>query len=115
MNKRKKGTEYEGKAAEFLVQQGYEILERNFYTGHGEIDLIAKDGDTMVFAEVKYRKNLKNGYPQEAVTFQKRQRIIQSAQYYLYKSGICDIPCRFDVIAIEGEKITHIKNAFELR
>lgn len=115
MNKRKKGAEYEEKAALYLAGKGYEILERNFYTCYGEIDLIARDGDTIVFLEVKYRKNLQGGYPQEAVTFQKRQRIIWSARYYLYKNRVCEIPCRFDVVAITGEEIVHIRNAFEAR
>ena len=114
MNKRKKGFEYERKAAIYLKKIGYEILEQNFYTFFGEIDLIAREKNTIVFIEVKYRNSIKSGYPQEAVTFQKRQKIIKSAEYYLYKNRITEKPCRFDVIAIIGEEFMHIKNAFEL-
>ena len=115
MNKRAKGYEYEKKAALYLQKKGYEILEQNFYTFFGEIDLIAKDGETIVFIEVKYRKNLKSGYPQEAVTYTKRQKIIKSAEYYLYQKRVEEKPCRFDVIAAAGNEFLHIKNAFELR
>ena len=113
MNKQK-GFEYEEKAAVYLKEKGYKILEQNFYTFFGEIDLIARDKETIVFVEVKYRKTIKNGYPQEAVTYKKRQRIIKSAQYYLYQQNAFEKPCRFDVIAVAGEEFLHIENAFEL-
>lgn len=112
---RQKGFEYEEKAAVYLRKKGYKILEKNFYTFFGEIDLIAREKDTIVFIEVKYRKSIKNGYPQEAVTYKKRQRIINSAQYYLYQHNALEKPCRFDVIAIAGEELLHIENAFEMR
>ncbi|MFR2511672.1 MAG: YraN family protein [Lachnospira eligens] len=67
----------------------------------------------MVFVEVKYRSNNKYGYAVEAVNYRKKQIIRHVAQFYMatrYKS--CDIPCRFDVIGIDGETVTHIKNAF---
>lgn len=112
---RKKGFEYEKKAAVYLQEKGYKILEQNFYTFFGEIDLIAREKETIVFIEVKYRKSIKNGYPQEAVTHQKRQRIIKSAQYYLYQHNALEKPCRFDVIAIMGKEFVHIENAFEVR
>lgn len=67
-NKRDIGTVYEKKAVLLLEEKGCRILERNFYTYHGEIDIIAKDGDCLVFVEVKYRKNTKKGYAAEAVT-----------------------------------------------
>lgn len=113
MNQRQTGAAYEEKAANYLMSQGFRILERNFYTHFGEIDLIAEEGDILVFVEVKYRRDLKNGYPQEAVTPAKRRKIVRSAQYYLYRTRREDCICRFDVIAIVGEEITHIKAAFE--
>ena len=70
-------------------------------------------GNYIVFVEVKYRSNNKYGYAVEAVNYRKKQIIRHVAQFYMatrYKS--CDIPCRFDVIGIDGETVTHIKNAF---
>lgn len=113
MNQRQTGAAYEEKAANYLISQGFRILERNFYTHFGEIDIIAEEGDALVFVEVKYRRNLTNGYPQEAVTSGKKRKIILSARYYLYRTRREDCICRFDVIAIVGEEITHIKDAFE--
>jgi putative endonuclease len=114
MNKRAVGLQYEQLAVDYLKQQNYEILERNFYTHAGEIDLIARDGTAIVFIEVKYRSSKANGFPQEAVTQKKQQRMIRSAQYYLYHNHMENIPCRFDVIAILGKEISHIQNAFEV-
>lgn len=111
-NCRKIGTVYENKAVLFLQEKGYQIIETNFYTRYGEIDIIAKDGSYLVFAEVKYRRNSLEGALQ-AVTPAKQRRIIQSAKYYVYKNYYQEnIPCRFDVIAFAGEKVVHIQNAF---
>lgn len=114
MNQRQIGTIYEKKAAHYLEQQGMKIIEYNFYTYFGEIDLIAKDGDELVFIEVKYRKNLKNGFPQEAVTKAKQRKIAKSAEYYIYKNHLENESCRFDVVAVVGDEIFHIKNAWEI-
>ena len=112
-NKRKTGFEKEQLAADYLSGLGMQILERNFYTRTGEIDLIAKDGDYLVFLEVKYRAGNRYGYPEEAVTPAKQQRIIRSARYYLYRQGLSETtPCRFDVLAIQGNQIRLIRNAF---
>lgn len=112
-NKRKIGQDNENAAAEYLKQQGYEILAQNFYTRMGEIDLIARDDEYLVFVEVKYRRSASAGYPEESVTRQKQQRIIRTARYYMLKNKITEnTPCRFDVLAIEGTKIRLIKNAF---
>lgn len=100
-------------AGEYLKGKGYRILEINFYSRFGEIDIIAMDGDYLVFLEVKYRKSASAGYPAEAVGKEKQERIYRAAQYYLYKRGLpSDTPCRFDVAAIRGDEITLIKNAF---
>lgn len=112
-NKRAIGREKEQLAQEYLKAQGYQIVEKNFYTRFGEIDIIARDGAYLVFLEVKYRRSAAGGYPAEAVDRRKQQRIYRAAQYYLYKRGLpADIPCRFDVAAIQGDEITLIKNAF---
>lgn len=116
-NKRKTGSEYENKAVLYLESKGYTILERNYYDKYrrSEIDLIAKEGNQLVFIEVKYRGSLKMGDPAEAVNSCKQQRIRRAAQDYLYRR--CekqeqDISCRFDVVAILGQEIRLIQNAF---
>ena len=113
VNKRAAGADKEQLAARYLVDNGYTVLERNFRNKTGEIDIIAQNDNLIVFVEVKYRSSKKYGYAVEAVSYRKQQIIRQVAMYYLttrYKS--CDIPCRFDVIGIDGTYITHIKNAF---
>lgn len=112
-NKRQMGTSYEIKAEEYLMQKGYKILERNFRNRQGEIDIIAKGGEYFCFVEVKYRTTNEFGSPLEAVDYRKQNQIRKVALYYLMKNKLSEwTPCRFDVIAFEGEKLTHIENAF---
>lgn len=113
MNKRQLGSSRETEAASYLIRRGYQILERNYRIRQGEIDLIARDGNYLVFIEVKYRKNEGSGHPAEAVDARKQQRIRQAAEHYLYcrRCGE-DTPCRFDVVSIIGDRITVIQNAF---
>jgi putative endonuclease len=105
-------------AQQYLKTQGYRILEKNFRNQLGEIDLIAQDGKTICFVEVKTRESLDQGQPYEAVTSWKIRKLSQMATFYLkHKYHSLDIPSRFDVISIVQEKaappnITHIKNAF---
>ena len=110
-NKRQTGIKYEQAVGFFLEQMGYEILEYNYRCRFGEIDIIAKDGACLVFCEVKYRSGRGKGCPLEAVDYRK-QTIFRCASHYLAGQGFGDIPCRFDVIGIEGTAITHIENAF---
>ena len=112
MNRRETGTQYEERAAEYLIAQNYQILERNYRIRSGEIDIIARDGTVLVFIEVKYRKNDESGNPLEAVDIRKQRKIITVARYYLYQKKYGDVPCRFDVIGICGSHIEHIKDAF---
>ena len=112
MNRRETGTQYEERAAEYLIAQNYQILERNYRIRSGEIDIIARDGTVLVFIEVKYRKNEESGNPLEAVDIRKQKKIINVARYYLYQNKYGDVPCRFDVIGICGSHIEHIKDAF---
>ena len=115
-NRRQTGTVYEEKAAAFLEEKGFHIVERNFRCRQGEIDLIARDGRYLVFVEVKYRSGQKAGHPAESVHFKKQQRIIQTARYYCYQHHIPEIqPCRFDVVTILGEQTEHIEHAFEMQ
>ena len=114
INKRAVGTAYEKLAGEYLTGQGYEILEYNFRCRMGEIDLVAKDGEYLVFVEVKYRSNGRTGSPLEAVDSRKQRVISKVASYYCLTHGHGEgQPCRFDVVAINGEEYTLIKNAFE--
>lgn len=113
VNKRQMGTSYEIKAEEYLMQKGYHILERNFRSRSGEIDIIAKDGEYFCFIEVKYRTTRDYGSPLEAVDYRKQNQIRKVAQYYLMKNKLSEwTPCRFDVIGFEGEQMVHLENAF---
>ena len=114
IDRRKIGTAYEQEAVLFLKQKGYRIIARNYYCKQGEIDIIAVDQNYLVFVEVKYRSKKKSTSALEAVTLQKQRHIIRSAQCYLYQNGYPeDTSCRFDVIAIQGDTMQHIVNAFE--
>ena len=113
MNKRQLGGEYEKLAAEYLRAQGYDILEQNYRCRSGEIDLIARDGEYLCFIEVKYRRGITCGSPFEAVGLHKQMQILKVARYYLMKKKLnLDTACRFDVVAIEGNEITLLRNAF---
>lgn len=113
MNKREQGSHYETMAAEYLKNKGYEIISQNFFSKNGEIDIIAKGTDTLVFCEVKYRSNTRYGLPEEAVDYRKQDKIRKTAAYYLYRNNFpVETRVRFDVIAVLGEKITHIEDAF---
>ncbi|MBP3887575.1 MAG: YraN family protein [Cellulosilyticum sp.] len=111
-NKRVVGSYYETLASEYLVKQGYEIICHNFRSRFGEIDIIAKDHEYIVFIEVKYRKTKQFGYPREAVTYRKQRHIIRTAQYFLLTHIGREQSCRFDVIEILDHQLTHLVAAF---
>lgn len=114
-NKRTIGSDKEHKAADYLKEKGYEILQFNFFSRCGEIDIIARDRGVLVFVEVKYRKNLAYGLPQEAVTYYKQKALIKTARYYLLTHGYGEyVKCRFDVVAMMPDSMELIKNAFML-
>lgn len=108
-------------AAAHLKKKGYQILVQNYRALRGEIDLVAQDGNRIVFVEVKTRRSLKFGLPQEAVTPRKQQQISKIALAYLQARDLLNAPCRFDVIAIRLSSqlkllhLEHIKNAFEFQ
>lgn len=106
------GQEGEILAKNFLLKKKYKIIETNFTCKVGEIDIIAKDKDFLVFVEVKSRSTKKFGLPREAVTIQKQNKIRKVAQFYLQKTQNFDTKCRFDVIEILDNEINHIVNAF---
>ncbi len=114
MNTREQGRLYEEQAAQYLVSKGYVILERNYHTHFGEIDIIAMEGGYLVFIEVKYRKNAAVQHPAAAVGAVKQSRICKCALTYIKKQNIDDsFPVRFDVLSILGETISLYKNAFD--
>lgn len=115
-NKRQKGSSYERRAADYLVGQGYEIIEMNYRCKFGEIDIIARNGEYLVFVEVKYRYSAAGGLPEEAVDWKKQRRISRVASYYCMKHGISEaMPCRFDVAAFLKDEVHLIRNAFSYR
>ena len=111
----------ESLAVAHLKARGYDILERNYRALRGEIDLIAQDGEFIVFVEVKTRRSLKFGLPQTAVTTQKQRQISKVALAYLQAKNLFDAPCRFDVIAIHVSpqlallKLEQIESAFDFQ
>lgn len=111
MDNKKKGSYGENLAKEFLLNKGYTILETNYYTKSGEIDIIAKDDNIIVFVEVKYRKSAKRGLPLESINEKKQSKIIKTAYHYILENEIKD-SMRFDAIGILNKEITHIINAF---
>lgn len=114
-NKRKLGARVEQLIKEYLLASGFDILEMNYRCRQGEIDIIAKEREYYVFIEVKYRSTLRYGTPQEAVGIAKQKRICSAAKYYLYTHNLGEFtPARFDVAAVMGNKISYMKNAFEL-
>ncbi len=118
MKKSALGSEGEELAAKFLKKKGYRIVARNYKTPIGEIDIIAKDGTTTVFVEVKTRAGDTFGYPFEAVDQNKRRKMRNLALFYL-KERQRELPSRFDVVSIirtgTGERdIEHIVDAFEV-
>jgi len=116
-NKRDIGKEGEEIAAKYLIEKGFEIIERNYHYSHGEIDIVAKDKEWLVFVEVKTRLNLEFGEPEYAINPKKIKQIKKIAELYLFDKEIEEANCRFDVVAIllddvANPKITHYQNAF---
>jgi len=106
----------EGKWAEelacrYLRQQGYLIVARNWRWPGGEVDIIAKDGDTLVFVEVKGRRGRSHGTPEEAVDARKRAHLWNCARAFL-KGKLGQVPVRFDVVGVGPDGINHLRGAF---
>jgi putative endonuclease len=119
--RRSTGLKGEEAAARFLTRSGYEILDKNIRTRAGEIDLVAREGKTLVFVEVKTRRDVVEGDPPQAgVNTRKQNRLGKLANGYLKLKRIRQAPCRFDVVAVifndEGavKAIRHIPNAFSV-
>ncbi len=120
MNLNSSSTGHEGEelAAQFLIDNGMKIINRNFRFGKvGELDIVARDGETLVFVEVKYRKSLEYGEPETGITPNKKRQLKKIAEAYLYINEVSDTDCRFDVVAIlelqkGNPEIKHYRNAF---
>ncbi len=107
------GKKGEKRAEKFLCARGYKLLGKNVRTPFGEIDIVCKKGDCIVFVEVKYRSSDIYGTPEEAITYSKKQHIIKSALFYLSRYHLTGLPFRFDVIVITPKNLIHYENAFE--
>jgi putative endonuclease len=103
-------------ACDELTRRGYTVLERRYRTRAGELDIIARQGDYLVFVEVKARSGHEFGAPEEAVTALKQQKLVWMATDYLARHGGREVPCRFDVVAIntdtEPPTVTILPDAF---
>ena len=110
----------EDAAREFLVAKGMAVLSRNWRGRRGELDLVCRHGDTLVFVEVKTRDRAGMAAPFEALTPEKRRRLVRAAEEYLSANKAWDSPCRFDLVSVtmggdgRGPEVEHIENAFVL-
>jgi putative endonuclease len=112
--KRGTGALWEERAACWLEDRGFRILDRNYSTRRGEIDIVACEGSTLCFIEVKYRKTSDSGDPAEAVTPGKQRRILNTAKVWMMMHGCpAEMRCRFDVVAILGGDFRLIRDAFQ--
>ncbi len=113
-----KGQITEQYAQQYLTKQGLTLVEKNFHSRQGEVDLIMLDGDTYVFIEVKYRKNRLFGGAIAAIPVSKQNKIKHCVTFYLHQAGLNEYntSCRIDVVALEGDitqpHVTWLKNAF---
>jgi len=108
-----RGQRGEDEACRYLRARGYEIVERNYRTGQGEIDIVAREGETLVFVEVKTRSEDTFGGPEAAVHSAKQRRLVAAARGFLGETG-CQLPVRFDVIAVLAGDIRHHRDAFQV-
>lgn len=111
-----KGNYGEKVAKEYINKLGYEVVYRNFKCSFGEIDIVFKDKEELVFAEIKTRTNTDYGFPAESVTYYKRKHILNTARYFLYKYDVMNMAVRFDIIEVylcnKKPIINHIRNVF---
>jgi putative endonuclease len=110
-NLRRIGATAEDKAADYLLGLGYTIVTRRFKSSRGEIDIVALDGEVLVFVEVKMRNNLKYA-PEEQVTASKVRYFCAAVEDYLQKAEMQKATCRFDIVAVTSNELRHHKDAF---
>ncbi|MGZ3425510.1 MAG: YraN family protein [Polyangia bacterium] len=109
---RARGALAEARAAELLQRKGYRVVDRNWTCRGGELDLVCLDGSTLVFVEVRARADARHGTPLETVVDLKRRRLIRAAEIYLHVKKRQDCACRFDVVAVTGDHVEHLEDAF---
>jgi putative endonuclease len=112
------GREAEDAAAAYLTRAGFTVVERNVRLGHGEIDLVCRDGDAIVFVEVKCRRATWGDSPKAAVSWHKQRRLTRLAQHWLKWRRLDGVRCRFDVVSVTLDAagkaaIAHVRNAFD--
>lgn len=114
MNNIEKGKIGEKIALKYIISKGGKVIEQNYRTKMGEVDIIAKLNGELVFVEVKSRSNINYGYPSESVNYKKKRKITNVAKYYILDNSLENLSIRFDVIEIyfNEKKINHIVNAF---
>jgi putative endonuclease len=119
MQEKELGKKGEEVAVRFLKKKGYKIIQQNYVCEMGEMDIVAREKDTLVFVEVKTRTSMAFGPPQLAVNSTKQMQLSKVALYFLKEKRLEDIKARFDVVAIllrpKGEEIELIKDAFDLK
>jgi putative endonuclease len=113
MNRRELGNLGEEQVAGYLRRKGWEILERNYRFAGREIDIIAREGDVIVFIEVKKRNQSRWGRGAEAVDYRKRRRIAGAASHYLAANSLTEVNVRFDVASLDGGSLEYIEDAFQ--
>lgn len=109
---RGKGAEAEQRAVEYLAGRGLKLVVRNHHCRGGEIDLVMREGNVLVFVEVRSRAPSRFGGAAESITAAKRARIVLAARDFLARRGI-DAPCRFDAVLLDGDELSWIRNAFD--
>ena len=110
--KQARGREWEQAALDFLERQGLRLVERNFSCKGGEIDLVMRAGPTLVFVEVRQRADARHGGAAASITPAKIRRLVHAAQVYLQRLPATP-PCRFDVVAIDGEQVAWLRDAIQ--
>lgn len=106
------GADAETRAREHLERQGLRLRAANVHCRGGELDLIMEDCGTLVFVEVRQRSRSDFGTAAESITARKRRRLVTAARYYLHRNGADDAPCRFDAVAVDGDRIEWLRDAF---
>ncbi|MGC3872063.1 YraN family protein [Halomonas sp. GXIMD04776] len=113
---RSRGEAIEGVTADWLEARGLSLVARNQHAKGGEIDLIMRDGDTLVFVEVRHRADTRHGHPLETVNLAKQRRLIRAARFYLLRNRL-SCACRFDVVGVIGTapqlEFTWVRAAFD--
>jgi putative endonuclease len=111
--RKRQGQEGEDRAASLLQEKGYRVVDRNFKSRFGELDLIVEKEDLLVFVEVRSRASDWFSSPLHTINWSKQRKVVFSAMDYIRKAHVRERPLRFDVISIAGRELQHIENAFD--